>query len=431
MTYEEELEWLFNRFPSYQKVGGRAYKAGIETMTLFDNALGHPHETFPCVHIAGTNGKGSVSHMLAAALAGSGLKVGLYTSPHLVDFRERIKICTKEGYEMVEKAWVFDFLQKWHPFFDKNNPSFFEITTGMAFQYFKEQATDIAIIETGLGGRLDSTNIIQPLISIITNIGLEHCQYLGNTLEEIAGEKAGIIKDDAPAVIGETLLETLPVFQAAASRHKTSLYLAEKFNYNKSFLFKHYPTITLDDLDLKGEYQKFNLPTVLCALNILVQNFELKDVTDGLKKVAKSTGLRGRWEYLRENVNGKSDILCDTGHNANGLEWVFDQLENHCSKYRNIYIIFGIVADKDADAIAGFMPAPSDRIHYIFTNAGSERALPAEQLAQKLSQYGISGLLTHSVQEALDKAEELSSQDDLIFVGGSNFTVAEVLAVKF
>ena len=419
-TYEEKIAWLFNQFPSYQKVGKVAYKPGIETMEAFDAALGHPHRRFRSIHVAGTNGKGSTSHMLAAGLAACGLKVGLYTSPHLVDFRERMKMVEGDGFRMVPKEFVEAFIDRWQGFFEEHKPSFFEITTGMAFAFFAEEAVDVAVIETGLGGRLDSTNVITPILSVITNIGLEHCEHLGYTLAAIAGEKAGIIKPGVPAVVGEFLPETRPVFEAKAAVCDSPL----------TFAVEAPPCLELKvaDLDLPGDYQERNLCTLSAAVGILqpMLGLELDAFREGVRHAAKRTGLHGRWETLREAdpVAGKAQIICDTGHNAHGLRWVAEQVDRISCDYENVFFILGLAREKDVDAIAPLLPR---NVRYIWTQASSPRALPAVDLANAMSDHGLNGRYAPSVAAALELAESLSTDKDLIFIGGSNFVVCEVL----
>ena len=429
-TYDEKIEWLFNQFPTYQKVGKVAYKPGIETMAAFDEALGHPHRRFRSIHVAGTNGKGSTSHMLAAGLATCGMKVGLYTSPHLKDFRERMKIVEGDGFRMISCESVEAFIDRWQPFFEAEKPSFFEITTAMAFDFFAREEVDIAVIETGLGGRLDSTNIITPILSIITNIGLEHCEHLGYTLEAIAGEKAGIIKPGVPAVIGEFLLETRPVFEAKAaacgldpgSRHDAVAPLV--------FATEAQPCLNLevDELDLPGDYQRRNLCTLSAAAGVLqpLLGLDLDAFREGVRHAAKRTGLHGRWETLREAdlVAGKAKIICDTGHNAHGLRWVAHQIDRISCDYDNVFFIMGLAREKDVDAIAPLLPR---NVSYIWTQASSPRALPAVDLANAMSDHGLPGRVAFTVADALQTADSLSGANDLIFIGGSNFVVCEVL----
>ena len=424
MTYEEKIDWLFNQFPSYQKVGKVAYKPGMETMEAFDEALGHPHRRFRSIHVAGTNGKGSTCHMLAAGLAACGLKVGLYTSPHLVDFRERMKIVEGTGFRMVSKAWVEAFIDRWHGFFETHHPSFFEITTAMAFDFFADEQVDIAVIETGLGGRLDSTNVITPILSIITNIGLEHCEHLGFTLESIAGEKAGIIKPGVPAVVGEFLPETRPVFEEKAK--------ACSLDGGSPLVFavEAAPCLELkvSDLDLPGDYQERNLCTLSAAVGVLqpMLGLDLEAFRSGVREAARRTGLHGRWETLREAdpVAGKAKIICDTGHNAHGLRWVAEQIDRISCDYDSVFFILGLAREKDVDAIAPLLPR---NVRYIWSQASSPRALPAADLANAMSDHGLSGSVAFTVPAALDLAESMATDKDLIFIGGSNFVVCEVL----
>lgn len=414
MTYEEKIDWLFKQFPTYQKVGARAFKPGIETMQAFDRALGHPHTAYRTVHIAGTNGKGSTSHMLAAALASCGLKTGLYTSPHLKDFRERARIVENGTYRYIPRENVELFLDTWKPFFEAEKPSFFEITTAMAFDWFRKEKADIAVIETGLGGRLDSTNVIAPELSIITNIGLEHCQHLGFTLEEIAGEKAGIIKPGAAVVIGEFVKETRPVFEAKAKECGSPIVFATEC--------EKYLDITPEDLDLKGDYQQRNLKTVDAAAAAL--GLPKAEAAAGISRAAALTGLRGRWETLRPAGGGKARVICDTGHNAHGIRWIREQVDRICCDYDNIFFIFGAVADKDINAISQVLPRD---VNYIFTQPASERALPVAELANELHERGLSGRTAPSVREAVSLADSISGEKDLVLIGGSNFIVCDAL----
>ena len=419
-SYEEKIDWLFNQFPSYQKVGKVAYKPGIETMSAFAEALGHPHLGFRSIHVAGTNGKGSTCHMLAAGLAACGLKVGLYTSPHLVDFRERMKIVEGGSFRMISREQVEAFLDKWNGFFENNRPSFFEITTGMAFDFFAAEDVDIAVIETGLGGRLDSTNIITPILSVITNIGLEHCEHLGYTLEEIAGEKAGIIKPGVPAVVGEFLPETRPVFEAKAAACGSPL----------TFAVEAEPCLELrvGDLDLPGDYQQRNLCTISAVVGLLqpMLGLDLYAFRTGVCSAAHRTGLHGRWETLREadSAAGKAKIVCDTGHNAHGLRWVAEQIDRISCDYDNVFFIMGLAREKDIDAIAPLLP---HNVRYIWTQASSPRALPAVDLANEMSDRGLPGDVAFTVADALKLADSKAADKDLIFIGGSNFVVCEVL----
>lgn len=415
--YNRELEWIFNQFPSYQMVGGRAYKPGIETMKEFDAKLGYPHKSYMTIHIAGTNGKGSVSHMLASALASAGLKVGLYTSPHLIDFRERIRI----NGEMISRESVYDFLTEWKGFMLEQKPSFFEITTAMALDYFARERVDIAVIETGLGGRLDSTNVITPILSIITNIALDHCEYLGYTLSEIAVEKGGIIKTEVPVVVGEVTGQTRPVFEAIASEKNSLLIFAQESRF-KDVLASDYK------LDLKGDYQTHNIRTVLAALYVLGHNqtfmakagegWRDENLREGISNAAKNTSLRGRWEQLSADPL----VICDTGHNANGLRVVFSQLRRQ--KADRLFIVLGFVAEKDLEKIFGYMPKNA---YYFFTQASTERALPALKLAEKCKSLGFEGEIHENVGAALEAYKRIQKDGDLLFIGGSTFIVADAI----
>jgi len=419
-TYEEKIEWLFNQFPSYQKVGKVAYKPGMETMEAFDAALGHPHRKYRTIHVAGTNGKGSTCHMLAAGLAACGLKVGLYTSPHLVDFRERLKIIEGTSFRMAPREFVECFLDRWHDFFVEHKPSFFEITTAMAFDWFAAEQVDVAVIETGLGGRLDSTNVITPVLSIITNIGLEHCEHLGYTLEAIAGEKAGIIKPGVPAVVGEFVPETRPVFEAKAAACGSPLVFATEAA----------PCLELKvaDLDLPGDYQERNLCTLSAAVGVLqpMLGIDLDAFRQGVRHAAHNTGLHGRWETLREAdpKAHKAKIICDTGHNAHGLRWVAEQVDRISCDYENVFFILGLAREKDIDAIAPLLPR---NVNYIWTQASSPRALPVVDLANAMADHGLPGSVAFTVAAALDEADKKATDKDLIFIGGSNFVVCEIL----
>lgn len=415
--YNKEIEWIFNKFPSYQKVGNRAYKPGLETMQEFDRLIGSPHKKFMTIHIAGTNGKGSVSHMLASVFASAGLKTGLYTSPHLIDFRERIRI----NGEMISKEEVLDFITVRKEFMVEKETSFFEITTAMAFDHFSRHNVDIAVIETGLGGRLDSTNIITPELSIITNIAMDHCEYLGYTLPEIAFEKVGIIKNGVPVVVGEVLNNTREVFDKISVERGSPLTYAQESRF-KDVMPADY------EIDLKGDYQIHNIRTVLAALNILGHNHRFtklsgsrwsdSSIRDGIKNTAKSTGLRGRWEKLSENPQ----IICDTGHNANGLRIVFSQLRKQ--KFNRLFIILGFVADKDLEKIFGYMPRNA---YYLFSQASTERALEASKLAERCKSMGFQGEFYPNVESALKKFKALCKEGDLLFIGGSTFIVADAI----
>ncbi len=405
MEYNKErytllIRELFDRHPSVQKDGFTpgAYKPGLDGMLRFDNALGQPWRRYPTIHIAGTNGKGSVSSMLAAALSAKGLKVGLYTSPHLIDFRERMKVIRDGGWSMVSERYVWDFLQNT----DTDGLSFFEITTGMAFSWFAAEGVDAAVIETGLGGRLDSTNIITPELSIITSIGLDHCQMLGDSREKIASEKAGIFKSGVPALVASRDSETAPVFEKTASEVHCPLFFADDFE-EEDF-----------GLDLTGPYQRENLHTVLAALEILGVDAD----REALARCAHITGFRGRWEKLLENP----ETICDIGHNPDALRINFAQLEN---SGRPLHIVYGVMADKDIRAIRPLMPPQAK--YYLVAPAIS-RSLPVEELYRLTD--GLSRASYGSVAQGIDAALQDASRvpGSLVYVGGSNFVVSDCIS---
>lgn len=389
----------------YQQVGKVAYKADLSNTLQLMEHLDHPEQSFKSIHVAGTNGKGSVSHMLASVLQEAGYKVGLYTSPHLKDFRERIKI----NGGMISEDYVVDFIAKNISFFETHELSFFEMTVGLAFDYFRKEEVDIAVIEVGMGGRLDSTNVITPELSIITNIGLDHTQFLGNTLAAIAGEKAGIIKKGVPVVIGETIPETKAVFQQAADEKHAPIYWAE------SLEGEMLPS------DLKGAYQKQNQRTVRMALQILQKNKWHVDriaMGKGLTKVVENTGLMGRWQVLQEAPK----VICDTAHNKEGLSYVLKQLQEEY--YNHLFIVLGVVSDKDLSSILPLFPKGA---MYYFCAPQLPRALAVEKLEEEALKFGLVGRGFPSVSEAYAAALEDARKDDLIYVGGSTFVVAEVL----
>ena len=422
MNYKDLLDWLFVQFPSYQKIGDRAYKPGLDAMRAFAAELGGPQRWLRMIHVAGTNGKGSVSSMLAAALAASGMRVGLYTSPHLTDFRERMKIITADGWEMIPEAGVERFLRQWKAYFEEEQLSFFEITTGMAFDWFAREAVDAAVIEVGLGGRLDSTNILMPELSVITNISLEHCQYLGHTLAEVAGEKAGIIKPGIPVVIGEALPETRPVFERVAAENGSPILFAEEAA--ESFL-----PVCPEELDLQGDYQARNLRTVDTALSLAAPVFGLHDLAlmaRGVRRAGAMTGLHGRWETLRAADETRAQLICDAGHNAHAFRWIRAQLGKISCEYEEIVFILGIVADKDLAAISSYLPRD---VHYIFTQPSTARALPVAELANLLHESGLNGEVAPTLSDALARAESITGPRDLIFVSGSCYLVSDLLAL--
>ena len=400
-TYARLLGALYARHPSVQNSGftAGAYKPGLEGMRRLDESLGHPAARLRSIHVAGTNGKGSVSSMLAAALSGAGLRVGLYTSPHLTDFRERIKLVEPGGWSMIPRETVFRFLTEQ----DFEGLSFFEITTGMAFRWFADQAVDIAVIETGLGGRLDSTNILTPELAVVTSIGLDHCALLGPTRGAIAAEKAGIFKPGVPALCSRRDPETTPVFEARASAVPCPLFFAEDFD-TEPF-----------DTDLRGPYQQENLRTALTALELLGIGAD----RGALAHTAARTGLRGRWERLQE----RPEVICDIGHNPPALEINFRRLRE---SGRPLFIVFGMMADKDLDAIRPMMP-PQAR--YFLVAPQGERALPAEALASRLQGLDrrVCGSVRDGVRQALAAAEGIP--DGLVYIGGSNFVVAEAVGL--
>ena len=389
----------------YQRVGQSAYKADLTATNNLANYLNNPEKSFKSVHVAGTNGKGSTSHMLASVFQEAGFKTGLYTSPHLKDFRERIKINGK----MIPKKNVSEFVEKHKSYFEKNQLSFFEMTVGLAFDYFRKENVDIAIIEVGMGGRLDSTNIITPEVSVITNIGLDHTQFLGDTLEKVAEEKGGIIKKGIPVIIGETLPETKVVFEKIALERNASITFAETFN---SFQYTS---------DLKGIYQKKNIKTVLATLKLLQKkgwNISEENIAKGLLNTIKNTGLMGRWQILNENPK----VICDTGHNKEGLQLVMEQLATE--KYKNLHIVLGVVSDKDLDSVLPLFPKKAT---YYFCKPNIPRGLEASLLLTKARGFGLIGEEYISVKKSYIAALKSAKKDDLVFVGGSTFVVAEVL----
>lgn len=422
--YNSEIEFIFNRFPSYQTVGKVAYKPGIETMQALDEMLGHPHRRFRSIHVAGTNGKGSTSHMLAAALQ-KRYRVGLYTSPHLVDFRERIKVDGK----MVPQEFVYGFLKEYKERFVELGASFFEITTALAFAYFAAQGVDVAVIECGLGGRLDSTNIITPVLSIITNIGLDHCEHLGFSLPEVAGEKAGIIKAGIPVVIGEKgCPEVEDVFRKKAALVGAPLLFAEEEALKGEDLSgRLYKSLAEADMDLKGACQQKNIKTVCTALGVLDGEFDVDGVEGNICMAAQITGLRGRWETLCS----RPLVVCDTGHNSHGFKVLGPQIASQAGQCKGRFLmVFGVVADKDLDSIVEYLPREA---HYYFVKARGSRALPAEVLAERMASYGFRGeAVSGSIGDFLGRlvpgdGAGIAGEEDFIFIGGSTFVVAEAI----
>lgn len=406
MNYQETTAWMFKQLPMYQLQGASAYKKDLTNTHLLINHLGNPHSNLKCIHVAGTNGKGSTSHMLASILQEAGYKVGLYTSPHLKDYRERIKI---NGSEITED-FVCDFINTNKAFFEANDISFFEMSVGLAFDYFAKEKVDIAIIEVGMGGRLDATNIITPLVSIITNIGLDHVQFLGNTIESIAFEKAGIIKPEIPVVIGEYTPDTKPVFEVKAKETNSEIYFAA------DLITEEFPS------DLTGNYQKHNKKTVLQTIKVINKQTDFSisqnNIETGLLNVVKNTGLLGRWQQLGTSPK----IICDTAHNKNGLEIVLNQIQNE--KFEQLHIVLGVVNDKDLDEVLPLFP--KNAIYY-FCKPNIPRGLDPLILKEKSAQHDLKGPILHSVTEAYKKAKESANPNDFIYVGGSTFVVAEIL----
>ena len=422
-SYQETLQYLYNRLPVFHHIGGAAYKPGLDNTIQLMNVLENPHKQYRTIHIAGTNGKGSVSNYLAAILQCAGYKVGLYTSPHLVDFGERIRV----NGTMIDQQYVIDFVAKNEQHFDTIQPSFFEATMAMAFNYFADCKVDIAIIEVGLGGRLDSTNIIEPELSIITNISFDHVGFLGDTLAKIAAEKAGIIKQNVPVVIGEVLNETRSVFQSKAEMENTPLIFAEE---QISVTFDSYVNAkmkvkTSDNKlfvsGLAGDYQLKNIATTLTAIKQLNQiNFSISDenIAQGLEFVTEITGLQGRWQVLQHQPM----IIADTGHNTAGIQCVVEQLTS--LSYKTLRVVIGMVNDKDISSVLALLP--KNAVYY-FTQANIIRALSATELVVLAKSYGLTGMAYMSVEQAIKASINDSEKEDMIYIGGSNFIVGEAL----
>jgi dihydrofolate synthase/folylpolyglutamate synthase len=430
-TYQQVLDYLYSQLPMFQRTGAAAYKDNLDNTIRLDEMFGYPHQSFKTIHVAGTNGKGSVSHMLASVLQQAGYKTGLYTSPHLKDFRERIRV----NGEMITEESVVRFTE----LFEQKNeteklePSFFELTVSMAFDYFRSVEVDVAIIEVGLGGRLDSTNIITPEISVITNISFDHMALLGNTLPKIAAEKAGIIKKDVPVVVGETSPETSFVFEQFAEKMQTKLAFADQ-EYRSD-----YSMLTIDGkqslnvmkndqlfypdlkLDLLGIYQRYNVPTVLKAIDLLNEkgwNLSESNIRTGLQNVIQNTGLLGRWQIIGHNPL----LICDTGHNPAGIKLVVEQINQ--TAWKQLHMVIGMVSDKDQDEVLSLLPKNAQ---YYFTKASIPRAAEPEVLATKAGQFGLTGNCYAAVRQALFAALANAGENDLVFVGGSTFVVAEIL----
>ena len=410
MNYSETITYLYQSTPLFQQVGAGAYKEGLTNSLLLDEHLGHPHRLFHSIHVAGTNGKGSCSHTLAAILQSAGYRVGLYTSPHLVDFRERIRV---NGVPVSEQ-YVVDFVERERSFFEPLHPSFFELTTAMAFRYFADCHVDVAVVEVGLGGRLDCTNLISPDLSVITNISFDHTQFLGHTLAAIAREKAGIIKPHTPVVVGEVLPETRFVFEQQAQAMEAPLYFAE----DQSLLYADV------EMELKGCYQQKNRATVLAAIPLLQQagyRVGEAEVRRGFAQVVELTGLQGRWQQLQEVPR----MVCDTGHNVGGIRYVAEQLKSqHC---RTLRMVMGMVNDKDIRGVLALLPREAV---YYFTQASVKRALPVEEFARLAMEAGLQGSCYPDVASAVQAAQKESLPEDFIFVGGSSYIVADLLTCR-
>ena len=424
MNYQETLNYLYNSTPVFEHVGAVAYKEGLQNTLVLDKHFNHPHTNFKTIHIAGTNGKGSCSHSLASILQEAGYKVGLYTSPHLVDFRERIRV----NGQCISKERVVKFVEDERKFFEPLHPSFFELTTALAFKYFDEQKVDIAIIEVGLGGRLDCTNIISPILSIITNISFDHTQFLGDTLAKIAAEKAGIIKKGVPVIIGEANEETSPVFQSKANEVNSDIVFAEDnaivtssspmADGGRRYYLSNNSTLVGE---LSGDYQERNMNTILCACNILKQMNIIKNddvIAKGLTNICKNTGLLGRWQTIQNNPT----VVCDTGHNVGGWNYLAPQIKRQqCNQLR---IVFGMVDDKDINSVMYLLP--KNAIYY-WTQAESKRAIKAERVAEIAIKHDLRGEIFDNVEVAYTKALQDSNKDDFVFVGGSSYIVADLL----
>jgi len=417
MTYEQAIQYLYASAPAFHQIGKAAYKPGLGNTQALVAHLGHPERTWSSVHVAGTNGKGSTSHLIAAALQCSGKKVGLYTSPHLVDFRERIRV----NGQMIPKERVGEFITTHKDFLDQLHPSFFETTMAMAFWYFALEKVDIAVVEVGLGGRLDSTNVITPQLSVITNIGFDHTEFLGNTLAKIASEKAGIIKSGVPVVIGETDPETSPVFMDKAREMHSTIYFADQCEFLRRSRVRD-----IKECELKGLYQEKNMQTAYVALRAL--GVSTSSIRQGFAQVCSLTGLRGRWEILCQ----KPLTICDTGHNSHGLRYVVQQLLSPSrplafspSRPFALHFIFGMVNDKDVDVVLSFLPKEA---HYYWTQAQTHRAIPAVQLGEMAKRLnGLKGECYPTVEAAVRAAQQEANEQDVIFIGGSNYVVGEAL----
>ncbi len=405
MDYRRAVDWMCSALPMFQKIGSAAYRPGLENTEYLMDYLGHPERGLRCIHVAGTNGKGSTSSMLASVLMEAGYRTGLYTSPHLIDFRERMRV---DG-EMIPKEFVADFVERHLDFFTAHSFSFFEMTTAMAFCWFRACGVDVAVVETGLGGRLDSTNVVRPDLSVITNIALDHTAILGDTRVQIAGEKAGIIKPGVPVLIGENDPEIEPVFRAKAAREGAPLYFTDH-----GIRLEDYPC------PLEGDYQRFNIATVVAACGILRESWKLdpQTVRRGLARVVDNTHLQGRWQVLSR----RPLVVCDTGHNVNGIGEIVRQL-SHTPKGR-LFMVFGMVNDKDVDGVLALLPKEAQ---YCFAQASVQRALDSRELARRAARFSLRGEAYPDCESAFRAARQQAGPQDMIFVGGSTFVVADVL----
>jgi len=432
MKYSEILDYLYNQLPMFHRVGPAAYKANLNNTLALSKHFNYPEHNFKAIHIAGTNGKGSTAHIIASVLQEKGLKTGLCTSPHLVDFRERVKI----NGEMISKEYICEFVNNNFKFFNEINPSFFELTIALTFKYFSDQKIDIAVVETGMGGRLDSTNIIKPLISIITNISLDHTNLLGTNIKQIAQEKAGIIKPNAPAIIGQTQHSISKIFSDKAHNNNSPIYFADQ-NYKVTPISdnkeKHISQYNYDVINkfgnkntlkagLGGNYQANNIATALQCFELLNSHHQInileEQVKNGLKNIIKNTGLKGRWQII-----GKQPLtICDTGHNTEAIKLIVDNLKK--LPYKKLHIVIGMMNDKNIEDI--LLLLPNDALYY-FTNAQTPRAIKSETLKDKAKQFNLKGNGFNTVKKALNNARINAEKDDIIFIGGSNFVVAEVI----
>jgi dihydrofolate synthase/folylpolyglutamate synthase len=429
MNYQEAIDFMYSQLPAFHRIGKAAYKANLDNTLALDEYFDHPHHRFRTIHVAGTNGKGSVSHMLASVLQSAGYKTGLYTSPHLKDYRERLRI----NGQMAPEEVITRFIEKNSEIIKQIQPSFFEMSVAMAFDYFAKEQVDIAVVEVGLGGRLDSTNIISPELSIITGISYDHTDLLGGTLEKIAGEKAGIIKPGIPVVIGRSQPEIKHVFEEKASEQEATIHFADQvfnttpgfYNEDRKQVFNVYKGEQLVwpelAVDLQGFYQSVNLLTVLQSTELLQQrgfNLSEKAVREGLSSVTRQTGMMGRWQVIGNNPL----IVCDTGHNEEGISRVVNQLLQ--TPWKRLHMVIGFVQEKSLDKILALLPREAD---YYFTQATVQRALDASILAEKAKEHGLFGKVIPDVKEALEAAKAEAGDKDMIFVGGSTFVVVEVL----